>query len=106
MRLPLDQRKLAEMVKEALRAKNPLMYRELAGKGQLERFAAERAQLMREAAAGLRFQATQKALNQARDEGKDPQQMAAAANTALHQVDEYILAKYLEFPISAPVLEI
>ena len=109
MRLPLNQKDLVEMVRVALKDKAPQSYRELEMSNQLQEFLLDLADQMREAAYALHFEATQKALKQAEKEGKDnPIQLAAAANTALHQADEYILATYLEFsdpPTSTQSLE-
>ncbi|MCL4502529.1 MAG: hypothetical protein M1438_11880 [Deltaproteobacteria bacterium] len=106
MRVPIDDRKLAQMVKETLKSKNPRMYRELARKGELERFAAERVQLIREAGNQLRPEAALEARAQAEKEGKTGYQEVALINTALHQVDEYLLAIFPEFPTTQPSLEL
>jgi hypothetical protein len=105
MRLPANQQKLAEMVKVALKEANPQMNRDLDREDELEQFAAERAGQMREAARALFHQVTQEAQNQALKEGKNPMQVVAAVNMALHQRDEYILATYLEFSTSQQDLE-
>jgi len=105
MRLPANQQTLAEMVKVALKEANPQMYRDLDRGNELEQFSAERAGQIREAAGPLHFQVTQKAQKQALKEGKDPMQVVAAVNMALHQADEYLLATYLEFPTSQQDLE-
>jgi hypothetical protein len=105
MSLPAFQQDLAEMVKVALKEANPQMYRDLDRENELEQFAAERAGQMREAAGPLHFRVTQRAQHQALEEGKDPIQVVAAVNMALHQADEYLLATYLEFPTSQQDLE-
>ena len=94
-----DLQKIAEMVKEALKEKEPQAYRELAQSGNLEQFAAERAEEMKEAAAALHYEMVEKT-KLATKEKKNPIEMAAMCNMALHQADEYVLATYLEFPTS------
>jgi hypothetical protein len=106
MRLPVDLRKLAEMVKQALKDKDPQAYRELAQSDNLEQFAAERAEEMKEAAAALHYEMVEKAKLKAEKGKKNPIETTAMINMALHQADEYVLATYLEFPTSQQDQEI
>ena len=106
MRLPVDLRKLAEMVKQALKDKDPVTYRELRQSGNLEQFAGERAQLMKEAAKDLHYETVERTKRQAEKEKKNPIETVAMINMALHQVDEYVLATHLEFPTSQQDQEI
>ena len=70
------------------------------------RFAGDRAQLMKEAAEDLHYEAVMKAKLQAEKEKKNSIEEAAMMNMALHQVDEYVLATHLEFPTSQQDQEI
>lgn len=83
-----------DLVKSALKEKNPALYKELAATGELIPFVQERADEIQDAIVSL----TMKLSNKARMAASDPMEVAQILKGYESIAREIVLAEMLEFP--------